>query len=239
MTRRRRPGERHGVERPAAAAGGRREPDLAAVRRPGETAHGDPTRREGRACGPRGPRRRRHPPSSPRIGMLEEGDEVAARRDARVAQVPRRVPRRASGRSETRSGSAPRPSAARRGSRRRPPSRPPARTPAPRAARRRRASSARACRSSTKDPPGARRARRHLARRRDREHVRRRERQRRGFGGLGPRRVDPDRPAVPGGAVDDRLPVGRQARRPDRAVAEGQPPEGRLVAVARAAEPKR
>ena len=76
---------------------------------------------------------------------------------------------------------------------------------------------------------------RELARARHGEQLGVGEAERRGLGVVGPRRVEPDRLAVPGRGVDDGLAVGREARRPHRALGEGEASEGRLVRRARAA----
>ena len=72
----------------------------------------------------------------------------------------------------------------------------------------------------------------------DREDVGGRERQRHGLRDLGPRRVHPDGPSAPRGAVDDRLPVGGDTGRPDCSVAVREPAEGRLHRAPREAPPK-
>ena len=70
---------------------------------------------------------------------------------------------------------------------------------------------------------GPRRERdRDLARGRRRQKARGRERQRRGFRSLGPSRVDPDRASAPGRRVGHRAPVGGEAPGPDRALPKRQ-----------------
>ena len=213
------PRSRHGVERAIRAGLRGREPDLVARGRPGEAALARPLARQRRLLSGQVDDRDGSGVVE-RKRVVEERDPIALRREPRVADVTGGLVQDLAHRVLDARLSADVAHDHERGAVRGPVGLLHAVGDVARRAAGQRRARERARADARMVRPAVDRDR-HFARRRDREQVRARqlERQRVGAGRM--LQEELERAPVPGRAVDDRLPVRREARRADRAAAEG------------------